>query len=454
MEYEGLAGVISDYINERKRKKMEPVEKEAEKLSKELTADSEDSLKQLELDAQLKTIEGNFVYHRWLTDAARMASGVSFSTHPIKFTNASAKGASSVFFSASQTETTVNGVYLSTSTLHSPDVDAAYDDAKLSPIAKLLQLRFGDNSLADSISKGDFSALAAFAQSPAQLEEWIRGFKLALSDKSIKSHTLAKQLYFPVGEQKYHLLSPLFSSSMAQAVYQRITACRFGDEVKIIRDAKRTGKYLDKLHVSYSSIALQKFGGSNSQNVSQLNKVRGGKSFLFSSAPPSWQSEAKPPINSTSIFSGEFDRRAWRQARNLQQYLLSIQNRDSTMNIRKKLAAYLDELVDTLFNYAAEVQNLTQFAGWSVATDLRREQQLWLDPYRNDPQFQQERATGDWQLRIADDFAFWLKRRLKHEQLVFGEVEHQEWLRLLNRRLRLLSSRLREFEADLPEVTL
>lgn len=454
MEYEGLAAVIADYINERKRKKMEPVEKEAEKLSKELMTDSEYSLKQHALDAQLKTIEGNFVFHRWLTDAARMASGVSFSTHPIKFTHASAKGASSVYFSASQTETTGNGVYLSTSTLHSPDVDAAYDDAKLSPIAKLLQLRFGDNSLADSISKGDFSALAVFAKSPAQLEEWVRGFKLALSDKSIKSHTLAKQLYFPVGEQKYHLLSPLFSSSMAQAVYQRINDCRFGDEAKIIRDAKRTGKYRDKRHVSYSNIALQNFGGSKPQNVSQLNNSRGGKSFLFSCAPPSWQAEVKPPINSTSIFSGEFDRRAWRQARNLQQYVLSIQNRDSTMNIRKKMTAYLDELVDTLFNYAAEVQNLTQFAGWSVSSGLKREQQLWLDPYRNDPQFQQERATGDWQIRIADDFAFWLKRRLKHEHLVFGEVEHQEWLRLLNRRLRLLSSRLRDFEADLLEVTL
>ena len=124
------------------------------------------------------------------------------------------------------------------------------------------------------------------------------------------------------------------------------------------------------------------------------------------------------------------------------------------MNIRKKMTAYLDELVDTLFNYAAEVQNLTQYAGWSVSSDLKREQQLWLDPYRTDPQFQQERATGDWQIRIADDFAFWLKRRLKHEKLVFGEAEHQEWLRLLNRRLRLLNSRLREFEADLPEVTL
>jgi len=38
MEYEGLAAVIADYINERKRQKMESIEKEAEKLAKPLRA--------------------------------------------------------------------------------------------------------------------------------------------------------------------------------------------------------------------------------------------------------------------------------------------------------------------------------------------------------------------------------------------------------------------------------
>ena len=160
-----------------------------------------------------------------------------------------------------------------------------------------------------------------------------------------------------------------------------------------------------------------------------------------------WHSQLNPPLKGTSIFNGEFDRRARRQAQRLQQYILGMQNCDSTMAIRKQLSSFLDELIDTLFNYAAEVQSMTQFIGWSANSSLKHEQLLWLDPYRNDPQFQEERARGDWQVRVAVDFAFWLKRRLKHEKLVFGEVEHQEWLQLLNRRLR-------EFEADLPEVLL
>lgn len=449
MEYEGLAAVIADYINVRKRQKMEPIEKEAEKIAKELIDDSENSLKQLEFDAEIKTIEDNFVFHRWLTNAANRAKQISLATHAIKFTHADAKGSS--VLSLEKQDVTAN--YLCTATLKKPDVDAVGNAAALD-VAKLLQLEFKGDSLAACLKRGDSSALADFSQSEAQLEEWLRGFKLALSDKSLKSHTLSKQLYFPVGEQQYHLLSPLFSSSLAQAMYQRITNSRYGEEAKAIRDAKKGSKYIDRQHVIYLNTALQNFGGSKPQNISQLNSGRGGKSFLLSSAPPTWQTQLKPPVNSKSIFSDEYDRRAWRQARRLQQYLLSIINRDSTMAIRQQLAEDMDELVDTLFNYAAEVQSLTKFAGWSANAQLKREQQLWLDPYRNDQQFQQERAEGDWQLRVADDFAFWLKRKLKHEQLVFGEVEHQEWLRLLNRKLRMFNSKLRQFEADLPEVSL
>jgi len=62
MEYEGLAGIIADYINDRKRQKMEPIEKDAEKFAKELIDDSEDSLQLLGFEAQLKNIEERFAF--------------------------------------------------------------------------------------------------------------------------------------------------------------------------------------------------------------------------------------------------------------------------------------------------------------------------------------------------------------------------------------------------------
>ena len=179
MEYEGLAGVIAGYINDRKRQKMEPIVKDAEKFAKELHDDSEDSF-----DTQLKNIEDNFVFHRWLTDAANRAKQISLATHAIKFTHADAKGSS--VLALDKREATAH--YLSTATLKKPEVDAVGNAAALD-VAKLLQLEFSGDSLAACLKCGDSSALAAFSQSKAQLEEWVRGFKLALADKSLKSHT-------------------------------------------------------------------------------------------------------------------------------------------------------------------------------------------------------------------------------------------------------------------------
>lgn len=387
--------------------------------------------------------KGKSNINEWITKAAKdYAWQISLlkATHVLKFSNSSSSGSSVNCLDSKIINT---DCYLDTTSLKDIIFDVAIDNGAALGAAGFLLCDFEGDSLASAIKRGDYSALAVFAHDKQQLEDWVSGFSRALSDKPLKSHTLAKQLYFPVGDNEYHLLSPLFSSSLAQQFYQRIKGSRFSDEAK----AKRNNKFNDKLDVSYTNMAVQFFGGAQHQNVSQLNSSRGGKTFLFASAPPTWRSELKPPLNSKSIFSGEYNRRAWRQAQSFQQYLLSVQRRDSNMDIRKNINAYLDELIDTLFNYAAEVQNLTQFTGWSANANLKRDQQLWLDPYHNDPLFQEERAKGDWQLRIADDFAFWLKRRLKNDQLVFGETERQEWLRLLIRRLR-------QFEADLPEVSL
>jgi len=441
MGYEGLAAVIADYIDQRKRQKLEPVEKEIEKLKNESDAGTGVSLELLEHTSKLKDIEEDHVYSTWLTDAAKRAKQISLATHAIKFTHADARG-SSVLALENSVECSD---YLSTAALNSPDIDAVGNAAALD-VAKLLQLKYGDSSLAACLRCNDNSVLASFSKNQEQLDEWASGFKMALSDDSLKSHTLAKQLFLPIGDNEYHLLSPLFSSSLSQQLYLRVQATRYSDEAKCVRDAKKAKTYTDKLDTRYPDTAVQNFGGSKPQNISQLNSGRGGKSYLFSCAPPFWQSAIKPPLKSKSIFSGEYNRRARKQAQKFQQYLLSIQKRDSNVDIRKKVKTYLDELLDTLFNYAAEVQSLTGFAGWSAeAADLKKEERLWLDPYRKDPLFQEERAKGDWQARVAESFAFWLKGRLKDEKMIFGEVEHQEWRRLAERRLR-------EFEDGLPEV--
>lgn len=436
MQYEGLAAVIADYIDQRRLQKLEPIQKELEKALKGVEDDVKKAQINTELSPQIQQIDQQFNVQRWLDDAAKRAKQISLVTHALKFTNGDAKGSSVLSL-----EYMAEADYLVTASLSNLAIDAVGNAAALD-VAKLLQLEFGGQSLAQALTDGDFSTLAVFSEGQAQLTEWVEGFKLALADKALSSHTLAKQLYFPLADGQYHLLSPVFASSLAHQFNGKISAVRFGDEPKAIREARKAGKYHDQPDIRFLDTAIQSFGGSKPQNISQLNSQRGGKTYLLNCSPPSWQSTLQPPIKEQSIFiSREFNRRVWRDLQEFQRYLLSIKGRDSTLEIRRNVAAYVNDLIDGLLNYAAEVQGLTEHAGWSQQNSrLKLAEQLWLDTRCEDLQFQQKRADSNWQHDICLAFAGWLNSKLNHalknDGLVFGSVQYQHWAKLLSPRLR------------------
>ncbi|MEE3661169.1 type I-F CRISPR-associated protein Csy1 [Brenneria sp. g21c3] len=436
MEEDGLSRFIIDYIENRKRLKLEAVEKKF--------SDDEPALA-----AERQDINHRYQIQAWLTDAAFRAGQISLVTHALKFTHSDAKG-SSVFSMASDEE---KPTYLSTAALKQPEVDAVGNAAALD-VAKLLQTEYQGDSLAAALQRDDASAFAALTDDPQQLAQWVAGFKQALTDKQPSSHKLAKQIYFPLSDapdnSQYHLISPLYSSSLAHALYQRITAARFSDEAKAIRQARKEQRRLDGIEVFYPNLAAQNMGGTKPQNISFLNSGRRGKSYLLPCAAPVWESIAKPPLRHKSIFRprGEFEYLARPAVRLMRQFLLSVKPVGNTMEIRQQRGAYLDSIIDSLFNYAAAIQSLA--AGWSYDDDcqLKRSQQLWLDPYRavSDPDFKFEREGADWQQEVAHDFGVWLNRQLEDEQLRFSEVERREWSTAA-----LFKRRMREWESALTE---
>lgn len=436
MQYEGLAAVIAEYIDQRRLQKLEPIEKALEKALKGIDDDVKQAQINTEFSPQIRQINQQFDVRHWLDDAAKRAKQISLVTHALKFTHGDVKGSSVLSL-----EYMEDADYLVTACFANLAIDAVGNAAALD-VAKLLQLEFEGQSLAQALTDGDFSALEVFSEDQTQLTEWVEGFKLALADKALSSHTLAKQLYFPVAGGKYHLLSPVFASSFAHQFNGKISAVRFGDEPKAIREARKAGKYHHKPDIRFLDTAIQSFGGSKPQNISQLNSQRGGKTILLNCAPPSWHSMLKPPLNEQSIFnSREFNRRVWRDLQELQRYLLSVKGRDSTIEIRRNIAAYVNDLIDGLLNYVAEVQVLKDHAGWSLKNcELKMAEKLWLDVWCEDLSFQQKRASNDWQQDICLAFADWLNHRLnralKNDGLVFGAVQHRHWAKLFSPRLR------------------
>lgn len=438
MDDAGLKSFIVSYIDSRKQLKHDALEKEADRKNNSISEEA------LSLSKARQDLEIRFKTQNWLTDAAQRAGQISLVTHALKFTHSDARGSSVLSISLPED----NPQYLTTAALSHTAIDAVGNAAALD-IAKLLQTEYQGDSLVAALRRGDYTALSALAENEQQLEQWVAGFKQALTDKQPSSHKLAKQLYFPISKSEYHLLSPLYSTAMAQALFQRISDARFGDEAKSIYDARKNQLWHDKAHIIFPNLAVQNIGGTKPQNISFLNNARGGKSYLLSCAPPHWQSLPKPPKQHKSIFHdrSEFDFLARAAVNQMSQFLLRVKDVENDAKISAQRLAYTEDIIDILFNYVSLIQNMAE--SWTKEEcELKRSQQLWLDPYRcnSNADFKLERESGDWKKEVAHDFGFWLNRKLDSAQLIVGEVERREWSTA-----KLFKRRMREFEYALAE---
>ncbi len=434
METHGLSQFITGYIHDRCQLKLEAFNKAADKQLSAASAEEKAGLEQ-QLFEQRRELEKKYEVRTWLADAAARAGQISLVTHAVKYFHGDARG-SSVYSTVKSDE----AAYLTTARLPSPAVDAVGNSAALD-VAKLLQTEHEGDSLLASLKRGDFSALAALAENEMQAEQWVSGFMQALSDKTLSTHQLAKQLYFPVSDAgEYHLLSPLYSSSLAHDLYQRISHARYSEASVAARKARREGHWHSEAVQYFPDLAVQNMGGTKPQNISCLNSARGGKNHLLRCAPPQWQQSLKPPV-SHKTFLTAVSPKVTRVVSDLRRYLHTVYERDNTMEIRQQRAEYVDELIGMIFSYAAEIQSLTVLQGWSQQEDcvLKAAHQLWLDPLRQrtDPDFKLRREGGEWISEIAEDFAHWLNTRLKQdEKLKVGAVEFREWSVLMRKRLR------------------
>ncbi len=453
-----LVAEIREYIALRLKNKLDEFDKKAKKALKDTVGTAmsvqtgqlsllgqelpNENLKEKLLSDRIE-LQKKYEIKAWLTDAAARAWQVNMVTHAPKFTHSATKS-SAVLMQKGDRNTVYP--YLNSASLHDISIDVVCDTAAVLGIASLLLLNNNGRTLLDEIASGESSALAAIAENEEQLTEWLEGFGKALVAKELTSGQLSKQLYYPVTTGQYHLISPLYASSLSQAMYEKLTDSFYSDSANNARKARKGQRYSPDLTVFYPNIARQAFGGDNQQNVSRMNAKRNGKGFLLSCQPPSWQKQQTPPSQSKKSFWREYDRRAWKTAKSLQQYLEKIFTQTSTMQRREVRAEMVDDLIDILLNYAAEVQNMKDHAGWSADSKLSKAEQLWLDPYRgvDDAEFRAERATNDWQSEIASQFATWLNDKISHKskKLYADDDTYKFWKRLLEKKLALLKEDL------------
>lgn len=429
-----LTGLVRDFIEKRARDKLKSLDAEFEKRSKSAAGDEARAALSREEERAQTNIFETYEPRAWLSSAARRAKQIQLVTHALKFTHSEARG-SSVFIRKSQS--VADAGFLTTVSLNRPEIDVVGNAAALD-VAAFLRLESKGETIIGQLMQGDSSALREFAASESELQEWVEGFKLAEETREPSTHTLAKQVYYPTAQGNYHLLSPLFSSSLADAVRRRITASRFGEKAIEIRKAKAKEQFHDSADVYFPGIAKQEFGGSKPQNISLLNSTRRGEALLMRCSPPKWEYVPKPPLKRNTVFDGKvLGGNVYRAASELKRFLQAKADHSSNFGVRERRAFLVEDVVDEVLLFAANVWQLP--SGWSKLPECRlcRAEQIWLDPGRAeaDSQFLIETTDEKWKDEVATGFARWLNRFLQTKQTFFGDAEFTEWRTIFKNRI-------------------
>ena len=388
-----------------------------------------------------------FDQNTWISNAANKSNSVSVGmTHIAKLTHSSAKASNfnALTFGVQQP----NALLITANFAGKLPTDFAYTTAEYSPIAEFLQLDCAGEMLGKILCNNPL-ALKPYAQDDAQLQQWQEQFSLAFNEKNKSSHILAKQVYFPLlPATDYHLLTPLVSSSLAQIIYERIWATRQKDS--LAREARRNKAYSQEIDSLFQQTAILKVTQSSKAhtNVSSLNVKREGQLILFPAIPPQWQTQTKPPIHLKTLFNKHLASQAKEPLTELKNLLLAIKVNKLSVNLQRKqiIRNHITNIAVVVFDYTVQIQGLKQYTSWSQESQLPVHQQYWLDPLRQDEEFQTAKATLDWSSDLVIDFSKWINRHIKHKQLTLGMTHEKQWQKLF-------TPLLREFNA-LTEVDL
>lgn len=396
-----------------------------------------------------------FSPYKWIAEAAQNAASISFATHVIKLTHSKIDSPS--FYDQINAQ---KPNVLSTSSIKEKIIDGAVSGNQFAPIYQFLELELNGKKLATTFADTDNQVLKPFVQSDEELANWNKGFSKSLITDLLSSHSLAKQVYFPydIKQKQYHLLCHVKSSSLAHALFEKIT----DDSQKEVKKLREKNKFSNHASDSFPQKAVINVTASNHSNASQLNGKRGGRLYLFSCQPPTWETQLKPPINYQSFFYAVFLQPNTRVTINyLRDFLLRYQGRDLSIKdpesrkwinlwvskivddsfLDRKIdipIAEISGIIDDIFSYVADIQNLP--SGWSNTEKIKLKpaHQYFLDPYRDDEAFQTARNNSDWQTVICHDFAHWLNHKLigKDKKFAPQQTHTRIWRELFEQPLR------------------
>ncbi|RKL91081.1 type I-F CRISPR-associated protein Csy1 [Moraxella catarrhalis] len=243
-----------------------------------------------------------------------------------------------------------------------------------------------------------------------------------------------KQLLFYQQDGNYTCLIPLYPTSITHYVCQKISNVKYSEVNLQARKNRRENKdpapYCDM-----PNLAVTILGGTNSNNVSRLNNIQGGRNYLLPSLPPKISQDREFSLSKFCENFFESKTLKYHIQDDFNYVVQVVKDTRNTIDVRDKRKDAIDRLLHTIFGIAHVLQNKP--AGWSKTYALPLAQKIWLDPYRADldgeAKFADEKTKQHWQKTILQDFASWFNQQLrstvKELKFDFADAEYNEWQR-------------------------
>jgi len=401
--------IVEDFLLERKNAKIK------EKLKANLAEDEKQKI--------LDDLDRQFSLSIWLPDAAKRASQLTMSSHPSKFSHPDAK-TSSLIAKNSQ----ANDGYL-----RSGNVSYQFDvfgNAAALDVYKFLTLKTEDGkTILDHLEIDSLQAKDALSI-PTANYEWLKQAFLSIkqSDNSNKTDRLVKQVYFPMAENSYHLLSILTPSGLITKVKNKVDDIRFSETKKEAIDCRKENKFHEVGFDDLSELTVICYGGTKPQNISTLNSQNGGRSYLLSSIPPKFE-KRKVNLPNYDFFTNVLHIKDFKnEFLKLAKLIKDTRKNKSVRQYRQEL---INEIINKVLGYVFAIRNDFE-KGWSndeKYQNLSSAQKVWLDDINEEKRDKE----SDWVDEISSNFARWVietyekLNKQSFEMMGDGEFSHLKY---------------------------
>ncbi|MCD0461980.1 type I-F CRISPR-associated protein Csy1 [Roseiconus lacunae] len=361
-------------------------------------------------------IESDFQFDNWVQSAADRASQVNVATHIGTLTHPDAKIAPFI----ANCEAAEDG-YVRTGNVQ-VDWDAFGNAAALDTLA-FLRVELSDSRPAlEHLREGTAEVRQLFDFADDRAYERLRGQFLQILANS-KPYPITcseiKQVYFPLPDGGYHLLSLVSSTGLMRENRIRLQHNEWGEDAKTARELQKQDRKQaresqplsepDQSQIHYQTIPERgsiKLGGANAQNISSMNAECKGVWPLFASyrTTPSEYQQLPKRDYFRSLRWDSYSRVIFNEL-----HQIFWQPSPGNLEQRESRKRWLEELWLWASGFALQLQRIP--GNWSTdkTNQLPSHQKVWLDV----AQQVKHKKEKSWRRDVANDFSHWVLNTYK-----------------------------------------